>query len=146
MSPLGGSFEGTGVLEISAFGISNISIRGKTDAGSGGLIHGINFSSPIVLHDDPIDDFYHYPTGTRILASAKGAPTLSQFGITDGVMNPSSKLLEYHQYSQSWETIAENDDWDASVLPRVLGFERPKGIRSQFFHHGLKEVENTRFF
>ena len=123
MNPMGTSQEGKGILSVSAFGISKISIRAHGEMGN--LRHGITLSELSAPHYD--DPFIHPPysasSQTRILASAKGAASLSQYGISNGMTDPSINIVQI----ASADIIAENDDWDPQNLPRVLGFERPHG-------------------
>ena len=93
MNPMGTTQEGKGILSVSAFGISKISIRAHGEMGI--LRHGITLSELSAPHYD--DPFIHPPhseiSQTRILASAKGAASLSQFGISNGMTDPSINIV-----------------------------------------------------
>ena len=48
----------------------------------------------------------------RFLSMAKGLETLQNYGITDALTNPILYLSKHDQLTQSWELLAENDDWE----------------------------------
>ena len=48
----------------------------------------------------------------RFLSMAKGLETLQNYGITDALTNPILSLSKHDQLAQSWELLAENDDWE----------------------------------
>ena len=48
----------------------------------------------------------------RFLSMAKGLETMQNYGITDALTNPILSLSKHDQVSQSWELLAENDDWE----------------------------------
>ena len=109
--PFEGSQEGTAILTVEAAVISNISVRGLV--GSDPFVHGIVLSGPSES-DVPAE----------VLASAKGSASLAQYGVSNGLSNPSITL-----YDPTNQTIGENDDWSGIELPRVRGFEKPKGAQ-----------------
>ena len=131
--PYEGSQSGSAVIDVQASGIANLSIRGLTDSehlfSHGIVVSGTNASF------ETID----------VLASAKGTATLQKYGISNGLQDPSIILS-----SPAGSTIAENDSWlQSDELPRIRGFEKPKGDNEAVLINSLSEgayVYYSRWF
>ena len=141
MNPMGTSQEGKGILSVSAFGISKISIRAHGEMGI--LRHGITLSELSSPHYD--DPFIHPPysasSQTRILASAKGAASLSQYGISNGMTDPSINIVQIQPILQT--SLQRMMIGILKICLACLDLKDRMGPMSRWLPHSCQEEQIT---